>query len=86
MAAAGEIVGHSLQRALERTGLPPQRLRPWLQAFKDYAFDHREFGAAEIRAQIDAAEAAHSGGWMLWNASNHYGPAGLKPTPAASAP
>lgn len=86
VAAAGEIVGHSLQRALERTGLPPQRLRPWLQAFKDYAFDHREFGAAEIRAQIDAAEAAHSGGWMLWNASNHYGPAGLKPTPAASAP
>jgi hypothetical protein len=81
VAAPGEIVGHSLQRALERTGLSPLRLRPWLQAFRDYAFDRREFGAQEIRAQIDAAEAARSGGWMLWNAANHYGPAGLKAAP-----
>jgi hypothetical protein len=41
------------------------RFRPWLQAFRDYAFDKRVFGAAQIRAQIDAAESAGSDGWML---------------------
>lgn len=86
VAAPGEIVGHSLQRALQRTGVSPLRLRPWLQAFRDHAFDRREFGAPEIRAQIDAAEAAGSGGWMLWNAGNHYGPAGLRPRPVRTSP
>lgn len=79
VAEPGEIVGRSLRRALERTSLSPLRLRPWLHSFRDYAFDRRDFGAHEIRAQIDAAEAAPSGGWMLWNAANHYGPAGLTP-------
>lgn len=89
VAAPREIVQLSLQRALSRTALEPRRLRPWLQAFRDYAFDHREFGAAEIRAQIDAAEAVGTAGWMLWNAANHYDDDGLKPRrqpPAASAP
>jgi hypothetical protein len=39
-------------------------------AWSDYAFDKRGFGAAEIRAQIDAAESAGSDGWMLWNPRN----------------
>ncbi|WP_395700966.1 putative glycoside hydrolase [Aquabacterium sp.] len=89
VAAPREIVQLSLQRALDRTGVAPRRLRPWLQAFRDYAFDHRVFGAAEIRAQIDAAEGLGTAGWMLWNAANHYGDDGLKPRaqpPAASAP
>lgn len=79
VSAPREIVQHSLERALARTGIAPQRLRPWLQAFRDYAFDRREFGAQEIRAQIDAAEAAGSGGWMLWNAANRYDDEGLRP-------
>ncbi|NCT85334.1 MAG: putative glycoside hydrolase [Comamonadaceae bacterium] len=72
-----EIVHRSLQRALERTGLPGIRLRPWLQAFRDYAFDRRSFGEREIRLQIEAAEALGTDGWMLWNAGNRYQQGGL---------
>jgi hypothetical protein len=73
----GQIVGRSLAEAKSRTGLPGVRFRPWLQAFRDYAFDHREFGAEAIREQVDAADAAGSDGWMLWNPRNHYDPAQL---------
>jgi hypothetical protein len=79
VAAPYEIVHRSLQRAIQRTKVGGVRFRPWLQAFRDYAFDRREFDADEIRAQIDAAEAAGTDGWMLWNAHNQYNPAGLKP-------
>ncbi len=77
VAAPYEIVRKSLQRAIDRTGLPGVRLRPWLQAFRDYAFDRRAFGEREIRLQIDAAEAVGTDGWMLWNAANRYGEDGL---------
>ncbi len=73
-----EIVFLSLQNARERSGIPSIRFRPWLQAFRDYAFDHREFGAGQIRAQIAAAEKFGSDGWMLWNPRNQYTDAGLK--------
>lgn len=74
---AGEIVSRSLAEARKRTGLPGVRFRPWLQAFRDYAFDHREFDADEIRAQTQAAEAEQADGWMLWNPRNRYDPAQL---------
>jgi hypothetical protein len=54
------------------------RFRPWLQAFQDYAFDRRPFRAAEIRAQISAAEAFGANGWMLWNPQNVYSREGLR--------
>ena len=72
VAAVYEIVGLSLHNAGKRTGLPAIRFRPWLQAFRDYAFDHRPFGPAEVGAQIRAAEDFGSGGWMLWNPRNVY--------------
>lgn len=72
-----EIVHHSLQAAIERSGMSGVRFRPWLQSFKDYAFDRRVFGEKEIRAQIQASEDVHAQGWLLWNASNHYSTAGL---------
>lgn len=49
--------------------------RPWLQAFRDYAFNKREFGSKEIVTQVKAAEDFGSDGWMLWNPHNVY-PAG----------
>ena len=67
-----EIVFYTLRRAAQRTGIPALRFRPWLQAFRDYAFDRRDFTAEEIRGQIDAAEAFGSNGWMLWNPGNVY--------------
>lgn len=73
-----EIVFLSLQNGRERTGIPSIRFRPWLQAFRDYAFDHRQFTGKEIRAQISAAEKFGSDGWMLWNPRNTYTAEGLK--------
>ncbi len=73
-----EIVNLSLKRALERTNLATVRFRPWIQAFRDYAFGRKPFGGAEIRAQIAAAEDFGSDGWMMWNPSNHYSIEGLK--------
>ena len=65
------IVFASLQRAKERTGFPAMVFRPWLQAFNDYAFDHRKFGKLQIEAQIKAAQDS-GGGWMLWDSRNRY--------------
>jgi len=47
-------------------------VRPWLQDFKDYAFDKRIFGVPEVQAQIRGAEEAGGAGWMLWNPRNDY--------------
>jgi hypothetical protein len=73
-----EIVSLSLKKARERANIPPNRFRPWLQAFKDYAFDRRHFYGPEIRSQIKAAEEFGSDGWMLWNPRNIYRTDGLK--------
>ena len=79
-----EIVYRTLKRAQERTNLTPIRFRPWLQAFRDYAFDRRCFHGKEIRDQINAAEKFGSQGWMLWNPRNIYSSEGLrKREPAA---
>jgi hypothetical protein len=78
VAHPGEIVSRSLKRARERTRVPSLRFRPWLQAFRDYAFDKRHFDGPEIREQINAAEEFGSAGWMLWNPRNVYTDAGLK--------
>ncbi len=67
-----EIVSLSLKRAKERIQVPSIRFRPWLQAFRDYAFDGRYFTGVEVREQIDATEEFGSDGWMLWNPGNVY--------------
>ncbi|MGA3401654.1 MAG: putative glycoside hydrolase [Acetobacteraceae bacterium] len=72
-----EIVRLTLEHARVRLGVAPIRFRPWLQAFKDYAFDRRTFDASEVAAQIRAAADAGSDGWMLWNPHNAYGGVGL---------
>lgn len=72
------IVFLSLQQAQKRTGLPPVRFRPWLQAFRDYAFDGRSFAGQPLRQQITAAEKFGANGWMLWNPSNVYSRDGLR--------
>ncbi len=72
-----EIVRRSLDRAQQRTQLPARHFRPWLQAFKDYAFDRRIFDADEVQAQVTAADDFGSGGWMLWNPRNAYQDSGF---------
>jgi hypothetical protein len=73
-----EIVYLTLKKAQERTHLPSIRFRPWLQAFRDYAFDKGHFTGKKIREQINAAEKFGSLGWMLWNPHNIYTRDGLK--------
>ena len=73
-----EIVYLTLKRAQERTGLPSQRFRPWLQAFRDYAFDRRYFKEKEITDEVKAAVNFGSHGWMLWNPRNNYSSEGIK--------
>lgn len=72
-----EIVKHSLDKALKKSGGSPLSYRPWLQAFRDYAFDRRNYGEKEIREQIRASEDFGSNGWMLWNPRNVYSSDGL---------
>jgi hypothetical protein len=66
------IVYASLEKAKSRTGFSGIVFRPWLQAFPDYAFDHRAFGKAQLRSQIKAAEDAGAQGWLLWEPHNRY--------------
>jgi hypothetical protein len=67
-----EIVYLTLQNGQKRTGVSPLRFRPWLQAFRDYAFRGGDFGEARIQAQIKASEKFGSSGWMFWNPRNIY--------------
>ncbi|MCU0605377.1 MAG: hypothetical protein MUC33_22265 [Desulfobacterales bacterium] len=67
-----EIIYLSLKKAQERTKISSVRFRPWLQAFKDYAFDRRQFNGKELRDQISASEKFGAQGWMLWNPVNQY--------------
>jgi hypothetical protein len=67
-----EIVFLSLKRAQERTGSNPLRFRPWIQAFRDYAFRAGDFSEERMRIQIKAADTFGASGWMFWNPRNVY--------------
>ncbi len=67
----------TLDESLRRTQANPKKFRPWLQAFRDYAFNRRPFGAVEVATQIRAATDAGADGWSLWNARNQYASSGL---------
>jgi hypothetical protein len=67
-----EVVRESVRLIKKRSGTTQVRVRPWLQDFKDYAFDRRIFGVAEIRDQIRGADDGGGTGWMLWNPRNDY--------------
>lgn len=79
VANAYVVVRESVRLVRKRSAHTIARVRPWLQDFKDYAFDHRTFGVAEIRDQIRGADEAGATGWMLWNPRNHYTGAALHP-------
>jgi hypothetical protein len=74
-----EVVRESVRLIRRRAAPHPVKVRPWLQDFRDYAFDRRPFGVAEIRAQIRGSEEAGGVGWMLWNPRNDYTAAALNP-------
>ena len=69
-----EIVYECTQRALARarTVNPDIEIRPWIQDFRDYAFDGRTYTPDEIRRQMDGARDAGARGWMLWDPAVGY--------------
>jgi hypothetical protein len=67
-----EIVNLSLKNAQERTDASPLRFRPWLQAFRDYAFGGGNFAEDRMRAQIKATNDFGGSGYMFWNPRNVY--------------
>ena len=76
-----EIVRLSLEECSRRTANTAVRFRPWLQAFTDYAFSRKAFGADEIAKQAKASRDAGADGWMLWNPRNVYSTNDIKPEP-----
>ena len=48
------------------------RVRPWLQYFKDYAKKRRPYERFEIQEQIRATEDTDTNGWMMWSPSSRY--------------
>jgi len=66
------VVYESVRLTRQRAAQTNVRIRPWLQDFRDYAFDRRLFGVAEVRAQIKGAQQSGATGWMLWNPKNDY--------------
>ena len=70
--APGKVVHESVRLIRKRANGTVAQVRPWLQDFKDYAFDKRIFGVSEVQAQIRGSEEAGGSGWMLWNPRNDY--------------
>jgi hypothetical protein len=73
-----KVVFESVRLIRKRSTGSVARVRPWLQDFKDYAFDRRIFGVNEVQAQIRGAEESGGAGWMLWNPRNDYTGAALR--------
>jgi len=78
-----EVIEHSMTRAVERTRVFKQststpaevrthvsvdQLRPWIQDF-DYGGN---YGAKEVRAQIEAVYDSGLDSWMIWDPANRY--------------
>lgn len=80
-----EIVFESVKLIRKRSSHSTVRVRPWIQDFRDYAFDRRPFGPKEIRAQVKGAMDSGASGWMLWNPRNDYTAAALAPRTRLSA-
>ena len=65
-----KIVKSSLEKVANR--IPHSKFRPWLQSFRDYAFDKRAYTHKAIAAQIAAVNDYGTSGWMLWNPNSRY--------------
>lgn len=66
-----EVIKYSMEKAVakaKKINQDPNKLRPWLQDF-DLGAD---YGAQEVRAQIQAVYDVGLNNWMLWSASNRY--------------
>jgi hypothetical protein len=74
-----EVVRESVRLIRQRAQPTRAQVRPWIQDFRDYAFDKRIFGVRELRAQMKGAADGGAAGWMLWNPRNDYTAEALSP-------
>ncbi|WP_457743976.1 putative glycoside hydrolase [Sulfurimonas sp.] len=64
-----DVVYRSVKKIKDR--IPSDRVRPWLQYFKDYTHN-KSYAKKEVQAQIRAADDIKTNGWMLWSPSSKY--------------
>ncbi len=76
-----ELAHQSTKRAVKRIQGTGTVVRPWLQDFRDYAFDRRKFSPQDIRDQMEGVLDAGGEGWMLWNPGVRYTLEALKSDP-----
>jgi hypothetical protein len=80
-----EIIQKSMEAGLKQIDGQRARLRPWLQDFTLIWVPDEllvEYGPDQVRAQINAVDdSAESVGWILYDSSNRYEEAALKPEP-----
>jgi hypothetical protein len=74
-----ETVTYTLERSQQWVPGTMKKMRPWLQDFTYPLEGYSEYGPAEVRAQIDAAEAMGVSGWLLWNAAGEFQVSALSP-------
>ena len=68
-----EVIHLSLKEAQKNVpNINPLKIRPWLQAFRDYGFDRRDYKGEEIYKQIKATKDFGDIGYLFWNARNRY--------------
>jgi hypothetical protein len=79
-----EIVKESVRLTRKRAAHTAVQVRPWIQDFRDYAFDKRIFGVKEIRGQIKGSDDGGGSGWMLWNPRNDYTADALRRQPVVA--
>lgn len=65
-----QIVKASILKA--HGDIEANRIRPWLQSFRDYAFSRKDYKEYEIAQQIKASDDCNASGWLLWNPSSRY--------------
>lgn len=72
-----ETVRAALRDAIARSDAMPRsaKIRPYLQSFSIFRV---RYGAAEVRAQIEATERLGLTDWVLWNSSGNYPPTALR--------
>jgi hypothetical protein len=71
------IISLSLKDMKPRLAGTGAKGRPWLQ---DFTLGKPAYGVAEVKAEIKAAEDQGFNEWILWNASNKYTVAALRPS------
>jgi hypothetical protein len=67
-----QVVYLTQKMAIDRTKASPLHFRPWLQAFRDYAYGGGNFEEDRMKLEIKATDDSGASGWMFWNAGNIY--------------